>query len=158
MLQQARQQIPRSYSYFGFTTILDLTGESNHIANWNKNPLAPRALYCPLVDSERLSSHHDGERNPVQTSYCLPCCGILHKPRPILVASSKNNIRQNTSNLAQKVGSSCVKVFCETGFGPQRNLPVPSVEMIKAVVKEAHQRKMPVYLHGNSPGGLRVCL
>lgn len=160
MLQQARQQIPRSYSYFGFTTILDLTGESNHIANWNKNPLAPRALYCPPLS---IPNGYPAIMMGKETQFKHPIAqAMLWDPAQAKTYPSGFVEEQHTPeyvvNLAQKVGSSCVKVFYETGFGPQRNLPVPSVEMIKAVVKEAHQRKMPVYLHGNSQAAYEFAL
>ncbi|WMW80830.1 amidohydrolase family protein [Undibacterium cyanobacteriorum] len=160
MLQQAREQIPRSYSYFGFTTILDLTGESGFIANWNKNPMAPRALYCtPLSIPNGYPAIMMGK----ETQFKHPIAqAMLWDPAQAKTYPSDFKQEQHTPeyvvNLAQKVGSSCVKVFYETGFGPQKNLPVPTVEMIQAVVKEAHQRHMPVYLHGNSQAAYEFAL
>jgi hypothetical protein len=47
-------------------------------------------------------------------------------------------------------GAICVKTFFERGFGGVRNLPVPKLETIRAVVKAAHAAGMPVLLHANS--------
>ena len=48
-------------------------------------------------------------------------------------------------------GAICVKAYREAGFGPQAGrLPVPSVDMIRALVAAAHARNMPVFLHANS--------
>ena len=49
MLLDARKQMPRSYAYFGFTTVLDLTGDADFIARWNQEALAPRAYFCVPV-------------------------------------------------------------------------------------------------------------
>ena len=59
---------------------------------------------------------------------------------------------------AKKDGANCIKVFYETGFGAQKNLPVPSVELIQAVVQQAKSLKMPVYLHGNSQASYEFAL
>ncbi len=48
-------------------------------------------------------------------------------------------------------GAICVKSYRESGFGADAGrLPVPSVEMIRAVVAAAHAHGMPVFLHANS--------
>jgi imidazolonepropionase-like amidohydrolase len=48
-------------------------------------------------------------------------------------------------------GAICVKSYRESGFGDQEGrLPVPTVEMMRAVVAAAHARGMPVFLHANS--------
>jgi hypothetical protein len=43
-----------------------------------------------------------------------------------------------------------VKTFFERGFGGVRNLPVPKLETIRAVVAAAHAAGMPVLMHANS--------
>ncbi len=48
-------------------------------------------------------------------------------------------------------GAICVKSYRESGFGADAGrLPVPNVEMIRAVVATAHAHGMPVFLHANS--------
>lgn len=47
-------------------------------------------------------------------------------------------------------GAICVKTFFERGFDADRNLPVPKLETIRALIEAAHAAGMPVLMHGNS--------
>jgi imidazolonepropionase-like amidohydrolase len=47
-------------------------------------------------------------------------------------------------------GAICVKTHFERGFGADRNLPVPKLATIRALVRAAHAAGMPVLLHANS--------
>ena len=48
-------------------------------------------------------------------------------------------------------GAVCVKSYRESGFGPDAGrLPVPTVEMMRAVIAAAHSHGLPVFLHANS--------
>jgi hypothetical protein len=47
-------------------------------------------------------------------------------------------------------GAICVKTHFERGFGADRNLPVPQLATIRALVRAAHAAAMPVFLHANS--------
>jgi hypothetical protein len=47
-------------------------------------------------------------------------------------------------------GGICVKTFWESGFGPLRNLPTPTHDMIAAVIRESRERGLVVTMHANS--------
>jgi imidazolonepropionase-like amidohydrolase len=47
-------------------------------------------------------------------------------------------------------GAICVKTFFERGFGGVRDLPVPKLETVQALVRAAHAAGLPVLLHANS--------
>ena len=55
-------------------------------------------------------------------------------------------------------GAICVKTFFERGFGGVRDLPVPTLEMIRELVKAAHAAGLPVLLHANSDEAQRFGL
>jgi imidazolonepropionase-like amidohydrolase len=152
MLNEALHQIPRSYAYFGFTTVLDLTGSADFIAKWNQQPAGPTAHFCaPLTIPNGYPAVYFGKEaqfkmagseymlyNPAQADDYPPDFNVAaHSPQAVV-------------KLAKQNGAQCIKVFYETGFGAQRNLPVPSLELIKAIVAQAKQLGMPVLLHGNS--------
>ncbi|MDH3603656.1 MAG: amidohydrolase family protein, partial [Candidatus Tectomicrobia bacterium] len=44
----------------------------------------------------------------------------------------------------------CVKTHFERGFGGRGDLPVPSVDLIRRLVKAAHNKGLPVLMHANS--------
>ena len=55
-------------------------------------------------------------------------------------------------------GAICVKTAFERGFAEDRNLPVPKLETIRALVKTAHAAGMPVLMHANSDEAQRFGL
>lgn len=152
MVQEARKQMPRSYAYFGFTTVLDLTGDADFIAKWNQEAIAPRAFFCAPVT---IPNGYPASWMDKDLQFQVPAAKMmLFDPAQPNVYPSNFVVEQHSPaavvQAAKQAGASCIKVFYETGFGPKKNLPVPSIELIRAVVKEAHQSNLPVYLHGNS--------
>ena len=160
MLQQARAQMPRSYAYFGFTTVLDLTGDADFIANWNSAPAGPKAYFCaPVVIPNGYPAVFFGKEGQFQLKGSQT---MLYDPaQPDVYPASFNKEQHSPAAvvaLAKQQGARCIKVFYETGFGAQRNLPVPSVALIKAVVAQAKHQGLPVYLHGNSQAAYEFAL
>ena len=55
---EARHQIPRSYLYHGFTTVIDLNGHPRVVDNWNSETVRPQAFFCgasPVFDGYPMS-------------------------------------------------------------------------------------------------------
>src|SRR5580704_14679619 len=46
IVQAARDQIPRSYLYFGFTTLIDLIAVPQLVAQWNAHEVHPDLYFC----------------------------------------------------------------------------------------------------------------
>lgn len=160
MLQQARAQMPRSYAYFGFTTVLDLTGDANFIANWNSVAAGPKAYFCaPVVIPNGYPAVFFGKEGQFQLTGSQY---MLYDPaQPDVYPASfkkEEHSPQAVVALAKQQGARCIKVFYETGFGAQRNLPVPSIELMKDVVTQAKQQGLPVFLHGNSQAAYEFAL
>ncbi len=149
--QQALKQIPKSYLYAGFTTLLDLVNTHAFIDGWNQQAIAPRAYFCApapipkgypiaVIPDEALQDVnvaryflHDRHAHPA-TELADPAA---HTPAHLIAAMKKD-------------GALCAKIFYEKGFGKLRNLPVPSEAIVRELVAEAHKQGMPVFLHGNS--------
>ena len=152
MLSETKMQIPRSYLYFGFTTVLDLAGDDGSIAKWNAQALAPKAYFCaPVIIPNGYPASwldKDAQFTSASSQYML-----FDTQQPNAHPASflrEAHTPQAVVELAKKNGANCIKVFYETGFGPKKNLPVPSVALIQAVVEQAKKLGLPVYLHGNS--------
>lgn len=149
--QEAVAQIPKSYLYAGFTTLLDLANTADSIDKWNNQPLAPQAYFCspviipngyPVVFLPKEAQEApDTSRHYLHDNHSHNAAASIdthdHTPAK-LVAEGKTE------------GARCIKVFYEKGFGPKRNLPVPSEAIVRELVAAAHQQKLPVFLHGNS--------
>lgn len=152
LVEQTLKQIPRNYLYFGFTTLLDLANDGDFIRNWNKAEIAPNAMRCapvmiphgyPLAwldEHEQFHAHN--------TRYMLfdPARAAVYPEDFKPEEHSPKNIVDN----ANSDGAACIKVFYETGFGPKKGLPVPTLDLVKSLVGHAHARNMKVYMHGNS--------
>lgn len=147
LYQQALAQIPRSYLYYGFTTLLDLASTRGLVDRWNGQSLAPHAQFCfpvlipggypvalmsedikPLASQHLLHDHHSHQNSGPSGNF------------------SPSELIEN----AKEQNADCVKVFYETGFGSMRDFPVPSQAIIREVVDAAQGQSLPVFFHGNS--------
>jgi hypothetical protein len=152
----ARDQIPRSYLLYGFTTLIDLISTPQGIARWESYEIAPDAYFCggaALMDGYPMNYTPQSQRYQ-GWPYMLIEPGVrapegidpaLHTPQAV-VSRMKSD------------GAICVKTFFERGFGGVRNLPVPKLETIREVVKAAHTIGMPVLMHANSDEAQRFGL
>lgn len=152
MLKESRLQIPRSYLYFGFTTVLDLIGDPAFIQQWNAQPISPQAYFCSAVT---IPNGYPAAYFDKTAQFTAPGSQyMLLDPQQANVYpigfNKDAHSPQAVTLKAKEDGASCIKIFYESGFGPKKNLALPSVELISEVVKQAHLLKLPVYLHGNS--------
>ena len=144
-----REQIPRSYLYFGFTTLIDLISTPAAIAQWNAREIHPDIYFCggaPIVDGYPMNWAPKPQR---------------YRPFPYMIVqrgeeSSAPEGIDPASHTPEAVvsrmkadGALCVKSFYERGFGDDQTIPVPRLDTIRALVQAAHAAKMPVFLHAN---------
>jgi imidazolonepropionase-like amidohydrolase len=142
----AAAQEPRSYLYFGFTTVLSLgDATASFVEQWNALAVRPDAYFCgstPIVSGYSFQGF-------VATPYFLFNAGQAGT-----IPASVDKTQHTPDAVVQQMsrdGAICVKSYRESGFGDQAGrLPVPTVEMMRAVVAAAHARGMPVFLHANS--------
>jgi len=144
----AREQIPRSYLLYGFTTLIDLISTPQGMVRWKSYGIAPDAYFCggaALMDGYSMNYAPKPERYQ-GWPYMLIEPGMqppdridpaLHTPQAVVSRMKAD-------------GAICVKTFYERGFGGIRNLPVPKLETIREVVKAAHAAGIPVLMHANS--------
>ncbi|WP_191621466.1 amidohydrolase family protein [Marinihelvus fidelis] len=152
LLAEANRQIPRSYLYFGFTTLLDLASGPASMQGWNEHPEAPTALYCSPVTIPNgyplawLDEHEQFQ--PWNLRY------MLFDERQAEKYPADFDPEQHTPTAvvdkAVADGASCIKFYFETGFGRLKDLPVPTITLARKLVAAAHQYNLPVFLHGNA--------
>jgi imidazolonepropionase-like amidohydrolase len=145
-----RKQVPRSYLFFGYTTLIDLISTPEQITAWNTYEAHPDLYFCG-------GAQIPGGYPPIQfvsaedrrslTRYMLVQRGeegkapegidpVAHTPEAV-VARMKQD------------GALCVKTFYERGFGEVDELPAPRLDTIRDLVKAAHAAHMPVLIHAN---------
>jgi imidazolonepropionase-like amidohydrolase len=146
----ARDQIPRSYLYFGFTTVIDLISSPDLIARWKKHEIVPDTYFCggaALMDGYPMN-------------YAPKPARYEAWPYMIVEAGAESNLPSGVTAAAHTPeavvarmkadGAICVKTFFERGFGGERNLPVPQLQTIRTLVRAAHAAGLPVLLHANA--------
>ncbi|RYG15754.1 MAG: hypothetical protein EOO07_14695 [Chitinophagaceae bacterium] len=149
---EAHLQIPRSYLYFGFTTLLDLAGDAALSKRWKQFDVAPEVYFCtalPIPNGYPLAWLPEDHRH--HSPLAKNVLWDERQPNALpLEFTAKNHAPTTLIENAKADGASCIKTFYEEGFGPLKNLPVPSEKLMNEVVDVAHKENLNVFLHGNS--------
>ena len=156
--RNARRQIPRSYLYHGFTTLIDLNGRPDVIAAWNRRPVRPQAYFCgaaPVFDGYPMSWMPKPARYKIMPYFLYDQSRADEFPQGVDPAahSPKAVVAKMRAD-----GAICVKTHYERGFGGRGDLPVPTAELIRALVSFAHDADMPVLMHANAQSAQRFGL
>jgi hypothetical protein len=149
MTRAVDEQVPRSYLYYGYTTLIDLISGPEHLHAWNAHELHPDLYFCggaPIPGGYPMaySSKADQAR---QYPYMIVQRGeestapegvdpAMHTPEAVITRMKAD-------------GALCVKTFYERGFGEVDEMPAPRLDTIRALVKAAHAAHMPVFIHAN---------
>ncbi len=154
--QAARDQIPRSFLLYGFTTLIDLISTPQEMVRWKSHVIVPDTYFCggaALMDGYAMNFAPKPQRYAAWP-YMLIEPGTqapegidptLHTPQSVVTRMKSD-------------GAICVKTAFERGFAADRNLPVPKLDTIRALVEAAHAAGLPVLLHANSDEAQRFGL
>jgi imidazolonepropionase-like amidohydrolase len=140
IVAEALAQDPKSYLYFGFTTLLDLVGSGDRIARWNALELRPDAYFCAAAVSVNQQVRH------------IPFPGFSYAESPTAFAAALASTAQETPEAVigriADDGAICVKTMYDS-FARI----APNVEDLEALVAAAHARDLPVFIHANRRDG-----
>lgn len=151
LLAAYREQLPRAYLAFGFTTLVDLDFDPASRKWFDSQPLHPRLYGCgPGIRiaagymARRVTKDAKLERIP----------NLVHEPSqsdqwPDML-DPRDYSPAHAVERAAAADSICVKVFYESGFGGMFNWPVPRAETLLALHQEAAARKLPMVMHANA--------
>lgn len=145
-------QMPRSYLYYGYTTVIDLAaGSREFIDRVKAMPLHPDIYDCgaPLViangypsafiaPEKRFQMFSNFIYDPAQKDR-IPA---EYKAEDYTVAKGVARVKADHAI--------CLKTHYERGFGNQRNLPVMSTAMYGEVRQLSRQANLVLVTHGNS--------
>jgi Amidohydrolase family len=145
-------QLPRSYLYFGYTTLVDLAVvEPKVLADFRNVPLHPDLFDC-------------GQSLPVANGYPMSFAppDLRYKAFPNFIYDSSQassipgEFRPEDHTPAVDVarvkhsGGICIKTYYEHGFGRDRHLPVMSPGMFADVRRAATDAGLVLMVHANS--------
>ena len=146
----AREQIPRSYLYFGFTTLIDLVSTPQEIARWKSHDPVPDTYFC---GGAALMDGYPMNYLPKPQRYARMPYMIIEPQGEALLPPGVDPAAHSPQAVVARMksdGAICVKTFFERGFGGVHDLPVPKPETIRALVQAAHAAGLPVLMHANS--------
>lgn len=150
LAEALREQEPRSYLYFGFTTVVDLSRDPGFIAGWNARAVRPDAFFC---GSAAMYNGYPMVLLPPQVaSAAFPYFLVDPGQGAVAPASVDPALHQPATVVDRmaKDGAICVKTYHEPGFGGARNLPNATQAQLAELITAAHARNMPVFMHANS--------
>jgi len=154
----AREQIPRSYLYFGFTTLVDLDSSPEPMARWNANEVRPDTFFCggaPVLDG--YPTMWEPKEQRYQRRYL-----ILQKGDEAKALEGLDPAAHTPEAVVSRMkadGMYCVKAFYdERAIGPDQVPPVPRLETLRALVEAGHAAHMPVFVHALSIEAQRMAL
>jgi imidazolonepropionase-like amidohydrolase len=152
MLADYYKQLPRSYLYFGYTTLIDLAVFKGEVLDdFRHAPLHPDLYDCgpslPLANGYPMSF-----APPALRFQLFP--NFLYDPAQSASIPAEYKPQDHTPKEAvaadRRAGAICVKTYFERGFGKDRNLPVITPDLAAGVRKAATQDGLVMMMHANS--------
>jgi imidazolonepropionase-like amidohydrolase len=146
------EQLPRSYLYFGYTTLIDLNAVfPAALSEFEAKPLHPDLHHCssglPIVNGYPMNFL------PAKVRMKLFPNLLFDPGHPEALppgASAEAHSPKAAVSRVKEAGALCVKTYWEKGFGREKNLPVPGPEMLKAIADEAKAQGLTSVVHANS--------
>lgn len=153
LTQEFNKQMPRSYLYYGFTTLINLGGISEEkIAFINAQPLKP--------DLYHTGRSGTSVANGYPMNFIPEPFRFEATPNFIYLESESNHIPKKYDpanhtpkavvDRIKKSGAIAVKSYYESGFRGMAKLPVPTKGIIEDLLKKTHAHGLVLTVHGNS--------
>jgi imidazolonepropionase-like amidohydrolase len=154
--RDTRAQIPRSYLYFGYTTLVDLSSTPEAMRIWQKETLRPDTYFCggaPVMDGYPM------QIAPAPARYrFMPYFLIEPGMKPPPGIDPAEHTPAAVVKRMKSDGAVCLKTYFEHGFGADHDLPVPTLKAIRTLIREAHLAGLPVLMHANATEAQRFAL
>src|SRR5690606_12707981 len=144
-----RGQLPRSYLYFGFTTLVDLDLRDDVRQWFGAPPDAPTLHGCGR--GIRLEGGYGPALFPAT---------VRERIFPVQVEEGTDTASERSPEAVVTAlaagGAKCIKTYHESGFGGVFDWPVPSDTLLRRLADAAHARRLPMVLHATGLDGHRA--
>lgn len=151
LVKSYKEQLPKSYLYFGFTSLVDLDLNERTKSQFNSAAIKPD-LYSTSRGVRYFNGYGQG-LFPENIRYKYFPKWIYDESQ-IPSIPKDVDLSQHTVSAAieQTVNDDAVglKTYYEKGFGGVFNWPVPSDSLLITLVNEAHKNDLPVVMHATS--------
>jgi imidazolonepropionase-like amidohydrolase len=152
MVLEYFKQLPRSYLYFGYTTLVDLAVlRPQVLEDFRHAPLHPDLYDCggslPFANGYPMSF-----APPVVRFKLFP--NFIYDPKQADRIPAEYKPEDHTPAAAvarvKASGAICVKTYFERGFAEDRNLPVMGPDVLAEIRKAATEDDLVLMMHANS--------
>ncbi len=146
------KQLPRSYLYFGYTTVIDLAVvDRGVLSDFRNSPLHPDLYDCG--ESLPFANGYPMSFAPPETRFEL-FHNFIYDPKQAASIPTQYKLEDHTPAAAvaavKDSGGVCVKTYFERGFAGDRNLPVMGPDVLAEVRKAATQSGLVLMMHANA--------
>ncbi len=146
------KQLPRSYLFFGFTTVIDLNViDAGFLERFVAAPMKPDLYHCG--GALALANGYPMSFLPEEVRFDSHPNFLWDERQADDIPDRFNPEDHTPAAVVARVAASggiCTKTHWEDGFGPQKIWPTPTRELIEAVIEESHRHGMTATLHANS--------
>jgi imidazolonepropionase-like amidohydrolase len=152
MIKRYLKQLPRSYLYYGYTTLVDLAVVDHQVLeDFRQAPLHPDLYDCgesmPIANGYPMSFLPPAARFKIFPNF-------LYDPKQASGIPSEYKREDHTPAVdvgrIKSSGGICIKTYFEHGFGRDRNLPVITPDVLADIRKLATQDGLVLMMHANS--------
>ncbi len=151
MVQEYFRQLPRSYLYFGYTTLVDLAViRAQVLEDFRRAPLHPDLYDCGA--SLVFANGYPMSFLPPANRFQLFPNFIYDQKRPDRIPAQYRPEDHTPAADVARVKSSggvCVKTYFERGFADDKNLPVMGPDVLAEIRKVASQDGLVLMMHAN---------
>jgi imidazolonepropionase-like amidohydrolase len=145
-----REQVPRSYLFFGYTTLIDLIATHEQVTAWNAHKVHPDLYFCGGASIPGgyppIQYVSQDDRRALYAGMIVQRGEEGKAPEGVVPAE---HTPEAVVARMKADGALCVKTFYERGFGEVDEMPAPRLDTIRDLVKAAHAVHMPVFIHAN---------
>lgn len=150
-------QIPRSYLFYGFTTLIDPDLRAPARAQFEAGPLHPHLLSCGR--GVRQPGGYGPAFVRAERRYTAFPEYVWDEAFAAELPHDANPAEHTPAAIAARhaaAGDVCLKTYFEAGFGGVFDWPTPSVETLTALREAANANDLTLMLHANGADGWRA--
>jgi imidazolonepropionase-like amidohydrolase len=152
IVQDYFKQLPRSYLYFGYTTLVDLAVVDRQVLDsFRQAPKHPDLYDCggslPIANGYPMSFAPPDARFKAFPNFIYDARQAERIPPEF-----KPEDHTPAADIARvkSAGGICVKTYFERGFARDRNLPVMTPDLLAQIRKAASENGLVLMIHANS--------
>jgi imidazolonepropionase-like amidohydrolase len=146
------RQVPRSFLRYGYTTVVDLiVTDPRQLQTMRAAPAHPDIYDCG--GALPVPNGYPSQNVPAEYRFRVFPNTVVDPAHTENFPASEDSIAHTPRAAVERIlkgGGICVKTFFERGFGGDRNLPVPSADLMREIVAAAAAARVPVLLHASS--------